>query len=43
LKKEMQEEKNRYHLEQPDNNTWKLYVVATDGTLGTPRTLTRSK
>lgn len=43
LKKEMQEEKNRYHLEQLDNNTWQLYPVAADGTLGVPRILKRDK
>lgn len=43
LKKEMQEEKNRYHLEQLDSNTWKLYVVASDGGLTNPRTLKQSK
>ncbi|HWV64199.1 hypothetical protein [Chitinophaga sp.] len=43
LKKEMQEERNRYHLEQLDNNTWKLYPVALDGSLGTPMILKRGK
>ncbi|MEZ2444958.1 hypothetical protein AB6805_24695 [Chitinophaga sp. RCC_12] len=43
LKKEMQEEKNVYHLEQLDDNTWKLYKAASDGVWGSPEILKRSK
>ena len=43
LKKEMQEEKNKYHLQRVDNNTWLLYTVSDKGTFISPRTLKRVK
>ena len=43
LRQEMQEEKNKYHLQRVDNNTWLLYVVSDKGTFIAPRTLKRAK
>lgn len=39
LKKEMQEETNRYHLEQVDEKTWKIYQVAASNEFINPRIL----
>lgn len=39
LKKEMQKEENKYHLEQLDRNTWKLYRVTDSGKYVKPTVL----
>lgn len=43
LKEEMKLEENKYHLEQKDQNTWWMYVVNTDGSLGKKRILKRTR
>lgn len=43
LKKEMQKEENRYHLEQLDDKSWKLYQVTISGKLVKPIRLMRKQ
>ncbi len=42
LKKEMQADENKYHLEQIDADTWKLYPVLGSGEFGAPRVLKKT-
>lgn len=43
LKEEMKLPENKYHLEQKDKNTWWMYVVNADGSLGRKSILKRTR